>query len=156
MPPHNLPNRWIRRGALGLYQTRNAKRNTMDVPKLLDALTENGYGTCRLLWRSVLNTVADWIRGNPTEAFPPSRERGILTFRLNSSGGFGKSAYTALDQAARTGATATLYAHPHSLVTEGPQHISQLEPFLKHLSEMRKAGSIRVCTAEQILREFEK
>jgi hypothetical protein len=59
-----------------------------------------------------------------------------------------------LERCIVSGGFAVVYAHPHSISLDGPQHESHLVSFLKLVRDHRRAGRLRLCRPQDIDQEM--
>lgn len=113
-PPWNVPDKYLRKTALGSYQWRRSEHNRMDIPTLCRALREVGYKTSRIAYEPIhyylSRHVLRRIVRRPTRA---QWIEDILCFQVNGSG-FAQNSVEIVRRAAYQGDFAVIYAHPHS------------------------------------------
>ena len=145
VPPYNQPFDHLGGGAVSWSERRTAGPDRTDLRRLCEALTETGYRTCRVAYRSLALQAVERLIGRRLDA-PRRIERlaGIICLRLNTAGGFGPDAHRVLERAAHSGGTVVVYGHPHSLGSEGSQHERLLVPFLRRVRAFADAGRIAV------------
>lgn len=151
-PPHNVPCRYLRKTALGWYQSRRSEYNRIDIPLLCKALRESGYKTCRITYENIFQSIARHaFRKVIYKPYAPERIEGIWCFRVGTPGGFSPTTRKVVDEAVKSGKIAVVYAHPHSLTADNWQNEKHLIPFLEHVSKLQNEGKLWVTTPSELL-----
>lgn len=145
VPPFNQPFDYAGALAISLAERREARAERTSLPELCRALAEEGYRFCRVAYRPWPLRLAERVLRRRIER--PSRLEtiaGMQCLRLNAAVGFDASALRMVRLCAETGGVAIAHAHPHSVMTGGPQDLRYLEAFLQEVAELRKSGAIEV------------
>jgi hypothetical protein len=145
VPPFNQPFDYPAALAASLAERREAGRKRTSLPVLCRALAEEGYRFCRVAYRPWPLRLAESVLRRRIER--PSRLEsigGVQCLRLNAAVGFDESALRMVRRCAETGGIAIAHAHPHSVMTGGPQDLRYLETFLQEVARLRKSGALEV------------
>lgn len=152
-PPWNVPTKFMRKAAIGLYQRRRSRYDRIDIPTLCRALAEEGYETCRITYEPVPAVISRHlfkrIVSKPTR---PEWVEGTLCFKVNGSG-FADESIDVVRATAEQGGFAVIFAHPHSLIADNDQNIEFFTEFLEVVRELRDKGKLVVGTPGEVLRD---
>lgn len=152
VPPYNQPFDYPQRWAFSVSERRGARKVRTDLQTLCAALQESGYTFCRVVYQPVLQQIAERVTGRSFDR-PVSFETiaGVMCVRLNTRGGFDERARAMVNRCVAEGGVAVVYGHPHSINTDGPQHISHLRTLLAEIREARDRGNLVVQTPAMVL-----
>lgn len=145
VPPYNQPYDYPKGNSFSLSERREARADRTGLSQLCDALRETGYRFSRVSYRPLQQRLAERILRRRLDR-PGKFESigGVTCVRLNTPGGFDDLAVKMVERCARTGGTAVVYGHPHSLSSNGPQHESHLVPFLKKVNWLKSQYGLEV------------
>jgi peptidoglycan/xylan/chitin deacetylase (PgdA/CDA1 family) len=146
VPPWNQPYDYLRVGSLSVSERREVPgRARTDVPRLCAMLRETGYTFTRLAYRGGVRRIVELLsqKEHPRRAKVATLE-GVRYVLLNTPAGFDDPALQMVRRVAREGGIAVVWAHPHSLTADNPQHERYFVPFLDELSALRRQGLVDV------------
>jgi peptidoglycan/xylan/chitin deacetylase (PgdA/CDA1 family) len=151
VPPFNQPFDYVRKLSFSLSERRDCRPHRTDLRTLCEALRETGYRFCRVAYQSLYSRMAERVTGRPIHR-PVRLENiaGLVCGRLNTPVGFADASLRVVDRAVEHGGIVIVYAHPHSLSSDGPQGASALERFLLRISALRRAGVLQVRLPREI------
>lgn len=152
VPPWNQPYDHWPVGSLSLSERRETwLRPRTDVRRLCQALTDAGYRFVRLAYRSAWRRLHEAVtrREHPVPA-RVSVLRGQHYVLLNTPAGFGPETMAMTARVADEGGLAIVWAHPHSLHLDGPQHERYFEPWLEAVARFREQGRLEVILPRQL------
>jgi hypothetical protein len=149
VPPWNQPFDYPRRLSISLSERREVRSERTGLRRLCEMLAETGYGFCRVAYRPLTDRLRDRLGGRDEPPRRPEKIAGLTCVRLN---GFGFQAETLrlVKSCVVSGGFAVVYAHPHSISLDGPQHENHLVPFLECVRDLRRAGHLRVRLPRQV------
>jgi len=111
-----------------------------------------GYRHCRVAYRPLLVQLWERLTRRPIlTASEVERIGTVSCVRLNTAGGFQKDTLRVVRRVCRTGGIAVCYAHPHSLSSDNSQSWRYLIPFLREITELRKAGSLCIGLPSEVM-----
>jgi hypothetical protein len=145
VPPFNQPFDYPAALAVSFAERREAGANRTNLPALCSALSEEGYRFCRIAYRPWPLRLAEMAMRRRLER--PSHLQqieGLACLRLNAAVGFSDSAHRMLRCCVETGGIAVAHAHPHSVLTGGPQDLRYLETYLQEVARLRQSGLLQV------------
>lgn len=145
VPPFNQPFDYPAGLSFSRSERREAGGMRSGLRDVCEALRETGYGFCRVAYRPLpVRFMERALRRRLDRPARPKMISGIVCIRLNTPVGFDEMAVHMLSRCARSGGTAVVYAHPHSLGTGGPQGVVCLRRFLEQANEFRRQGRLAV------------
>jgi hypothetical protein len=151
VPPWNEPRDYLRGWSLSLSERRGAPEERTNLRGLCETLYEIGYRFCRVAYRPMHERLIDRLAGRRINR-PGRSEKiaGVSCVRLNTPGGFDTGALEMLDRCADEGGFVVAYGHPHSLLSEGPQHKDHLVKFLERASQLKREGRLQLRLPSEI------
>ncbi len=152
VPPYNQPFDYPKGLSFSLSERRICRKGPRtDLQSLCAALKEVGYRFCRVAYRPIYIRLAETLlRRHIYKPVQLENISGILCVRINTPCGFAGESLRMLDQVANKGGIAVVYAHPHSLSSQGPQSERFLLPFLEKVKELRENGKLHVALPREL------
>ena len=152
VPPFNQPFDYPRRRAFSLSERRQVKGERTDLEQLCETLFECGYSFSRVAYRTLVEKVADGLRGRRVvRPASPETIAGLTCIRLNTAAGFADATRETVLECVAKRAWAIVYGHPHSLFAEGAQNLAHLAPFMEFIGKLRNEGRLSVYLPREIV-----
>jgi hypothetical protein len=151
VPPYNQPYDFIEGWAISLAERREAGPRHTALRGLCEELRLAGYRTARVFYQALHRKIVGRLVGRRVET--PGRVRtiaGLTCVRLNTACGFSGLTRSVLERCAADGGLAVVYAHPHSITSDGPQGEGHLLPFLHRVAQLRAAGRLDVAVPSDL------
>lgn len=154
VPPWNVPHRFLRKLSLGIGELRHAFPSPTDLPRLLAALEETGFRTCRALYEP-LPWALERRLFHRFRIFSPRNPEMIgkmLIIPVNTPGGFDSDSYAVLEKALVRGGLCVFWSHPQEFLhNDGRGCEAKFRKLAERVKELELAGKAQICTAKDLL-----
>lgn len=145
VPPFNQPFDYPSKLSFSLSERRMAPSHRIDVPRLINALAEAGYLSCRVSYSSVFERLYRRVLKRRWRlASEVLTIAGVACIRLKARAGFRGAALAALDHCVESNELAVVYGHPHSLGSGNAQDEKFLTFFLGRVRELVRSDRLKV------------
>lgn len=149
--PYNRPFQFIKKFAF------SKKYSKFDISDICKILKKTGYKTYRVEYKTIkerlqkmLFNIEELVHDIEIE------QKEIFLFRISCHAGFDETSIKAVNEAIKKHKYAVIYAHPHSLISEGPQGMKYFIHFLNYISKLRKKGELWITTPCEVYNLIKK